>query len=222
MVVLYRKQDLIRLAAESLTITNISISGTLQKKIILEKIPTKSKLLKRPYWFPAVKGKFIQDAKTGRWVDIAKVEGAPRKGPSYLIFSSGCFIGAGIKNLDMAKDIIAEIKNDLKRCGYKVKPVWNVQNIAFSGGFPCPLNLDVFLGNRVKNMIYEPEVFPGARYKFPGKKARSITLYSTGKFILNGIRCQNIASAYKSARRMIKELVENIPLKVFVQEKKKK
>jgi len=212
------RNKIIEKTLPSIYLTNIAISGTLGRTVILERVSEKSKLLRGLCLTPFLCGKLVQDPQTGKWISAhqAREKGFPVRGPTYLVFASGKYICAGIKDLGMVHDTLKEIQKDLKRCGYNTKPTWKVQNVNFTGHIPCEINLSIFVGGKVRDIDYDPEVYPGAIYRLPGKKAITVTFYHSGRFIVAGIQRQNVDDAHKEARKVVKTFIESIPTKAFI------
>lgn len=74
------------------------------------------------------------------------------------------------------------------------------------------LELDLFsLAQKIKEIEYEPEQFPGAILKFKDPKA-SLLLFKNGKVICAGAKNENeIKAALQKAYQLLKPYAEKLP-----------
>lgn len=209
------KKDIYKQTVKSLKVTNISINGSFNTKINLEKVSAETNFFKRLYLLSALKCKLFKGSD-GKWhtrQDMRKREGEVCF--TVLIFSSGNFICAGVRDKEIgpAFDIIRE---ELRKVGYKTSLKWQIQNINFTGSFPTKIDMSVFVRKTFENIEYDPDEFPGGRYHYPSKKARTLTFFDTGKFIISGLRYQSVETAYAMAKKIVKAFVDTAPRKAFV------
>ncbi len=163
----------IREDKNEISIVNIVISSSLEKKVPLEKMAaTLSNTEYNPEQFPGLVLK-IKDPKT-----------------SALIFSSGNIVCTGAKSMGDVEKSIQQIIKYLKRINVNVtiKPKITIQNIVGSGNINMDLNLNL-LAIRLPNTDYEPEQFPGLVYKLKGTRA-TFLLFTNGKIVCTGTKTE--------------------------------
>jgi len=112
-----------------------------------------------------------------------------------IIFRNGKLILTGLKSFSHIDLIIKrlivrlndiypiDIKNDLVET--------QVVNIVVTADFSKEINLDA-ASIKLKNVIFEPEVFPGLTYKLFTPVKSVFLLFSTGKVVLTGIRDKKV------------------------------
>lgn len=152
-------------------IVNIVVSTSFNKQFSLESLTMKLEGAEyNPETFPGL---------------ILKVE-EPKS--SFLIFSSGNIICAGVRSMDEARKAIARLTKILSEAGYKVEEPTQikVQNVVTSGTLGGKLNLNVLI-MELDNTEYEPEQFPGLVYR-PENSHVTFLLFGTGRVVVAGAK----------------------------------
>jgi TATA-box binding protein (TBP) (component of TFIID and TFIIIB) len=198
-----------------LKITNISTSGNFGVRINLERVDAESNFLKIPCRFPALRGKLFKSKKKGWHIREDTRKRGGEECLTILLFSSGNFICAGVrdKEIGSAFDII---RKELRKRGYRTSLEWQIQNINFAGSFPTNIDMPAFRRKRWARIEYDPDSFPGGRYHYPSKKARTLTFFDTGRFIISGLRYQDLGAAFVTAKKIVRAFVYAVPRSVFV------
>lgn len=116
---------------------------------------------------------------------IIKIE-TPRA--TGLLFASGKCVSIGAKNINNVKLSFEKIAELIHMCGYDVKIThFHIHNVVGSASLNYKLNM-CYLKTVFKGLlIYEPEIFPGAKLKLPHSKATAL-LFTTGKVIITGCK----------------------------------
>lgn len=106
---------------------------------------------------------------------------------TFLLFSTGSAVITGLAKEDDLNVAVKELAKIIKRSGMKVSVIeFNVVNIVVL--FDLKMNIDLNVAAMtMENIMYEPEVFPGAVYHIREPKL-SFLLFSTGKIICAGGR----------------------------------
>ncbi|MEM5872012.1 MAG: TATA-box-binding protein [Candidatus Aenigmatarchaeota archaeon] len=130
-----------------------------------------------------------------------------------LIFSSGKIVCTGAKSIEMAKQALKKIVNDLRKIGVSVPTNFkvNIENIVASTQIEVKPRLvleDVAMS--LEDVEYEPEQFPGLVYRLKSPRT-AFLLFSSGKIICTGGR--NLEDVNLALNNFKKQL-ENIGLKV--------
>ena len=134
---------------------------------------------------------------------------------SLLVFKNGKVICTGAKTEDLIKKAI--------RRAYKLvspysktpppkrfTPIYTVQNIVASGELNVVLDL-YSLAQKIKQIEYEPEQFPGAILKIKEPKS-SLLLFKNGKVICTGCKTEKeVRKALKKTAKMLAPYAEPAP-----------
>jgi transcription initiation factor TFIID TATA-box-binding protein len=102
---------------------------------------------------------------------------------TFLIFRQGKIVCTGLKSFDKIKEVYETLFNKLKEIypDLKIKKDISISNIVASGKFEKPIDL-YKLAEYEDNVIYEPEIFPGATITFGDIKAM-ITRHGIVNFV---------------------------------------
>ncbi len=112
---------------------------------------------------------------------------------SLLIFKNGKVICTGAKTEDLIKKSIRRAFKLVSPYSKtpppkRFTPIYDVQNIVASGALNVSLDLYT-LTQKIKNIEYEPEQFPGAILKLKEPKS-SLLLFKNGKVICTGCKTE--------------------------------
>ena len=115
-----------------------------------------------------------------------------------IIFKNGKLILTGLKafnHVDLVIErLILKLKEKTKIYINKNAISVEVVNIVITADFYKQINLDL-AAIKLKNAIYEPEVFPGLVFKTLKPKRSVFLIFNNGKIVMTGIRDKNIIEA---------------------------
>jgi len=126
------------------------------------------------------------------------------KGISLLVFRTGKIVIAGAKSVDEVKRVIKEFLNHVKGKLGKIPSSVEVQiqNIVATANLGKHVNLEE-LAQKIPNVLYEPEQFPGAIVRV-GLSKPVVLVFSTGKVVLVGGRDEeDIVKTYEKLKEII-------------------
>ena len=107
---------------------------------------------------------------------------------STLIFNTGKMVCTGAKSVKTARRAVRKVVKELKEEGFiiKGKPDITIQNIVSTADMGGRVDLEG-LADLLDNVIYEPEMFPGAIYRM--KEPRVVILiFHSGKMVITGAK----------------------------------
>ncbi|MGC9069571.1 MAG: hypothetical protein ACP5IZ_11465, partial [Thermoprotei archaeon] len=150
----------------------------------------------------------------GPRLQSVRVKKNSRNDVTYLVYSSGKIVVTGSEDVERAFDnverIIRLLESYVRVSSDKVHVV--VENIVAADelGFQVQLNnLRERLEQKMRNVLYEPDMFPGLIYKL-GFGRPSVLIFSTGRFIVTGSKTEDEAlRTCEEIKREIAELIEN-------------
>ncbi|MQY61766.1 TATA box-binding protein [archaeon] len=128
-----------------------------------------------------------------------------------LIFDTGSMVCTGAKSERSARGAIRKVVQELKREGIIIigKPEIKVVNIVSSvdlGDISIDLEEFVYaIAGLGKQVMYEPEQFPGAIYRMKDPKCVFL-IFSTGKLVCVGTKRE--ADVYKAVEKILPLLEE--------------
>jgi len=173
-------------------IENIVVSVTLNVHIPLEKLSAELPNTEyNPEHFPGL---------------VLRIKNSKGKVISSLVFRSGKLIITGARSMEEIKDALKKIIEHLEKIGIKVtgKPEIEVQNMVASGKLDFNVNLEEMI-EKLENVEYEPEQFPGLVYKIPGIRA-TFLIFKNGKIVCTGAKSEKeIEESIKMLEKKLKE-----------------
>lgn len=209
------KEEIIEEAKDSISVQNISVSGSLCE-LFIEKIAMKDRFFTKPITtIPALRARFPT--------------------VTYLIFPSGSFILGGAVNTDEVQNTLDELVERLEDLGYEPEPEWEVQNMVFSGELPCMIDKDVIEDmenpeplvlhadkdipreNKRGKIAYSMN-FPGIMVYSEGEKNQTVTLFKSGAFNINGIKEKSAEKGLEMAKKVLEYAVDRLPEEAFKEE----
>jgi transcription initiation factor TFIID TATA-box-binding protein len=106
-----------------------------------------------------------------------------------LFFTNGIIHITGLKNKTDITEIESRIRKQMKKIKIDIPESSQAKiiNTLVVGDIKKPLNMNR-LSLDLENALYEPEVFPGLVYRVYGEVKCTFVLFSTGKFLLLGIK----------------------------------
>ncbi len=128
-----------------------------------------------------------------------------------LIFSSGKIVCTGAKNIDKAKEAIAQVVKRISEAGIPMPRTYDVkvENIVASTQIKAQLSLEEITMS-LENAEYEPEQFPGLVYRITDPRV-AFLIFNSGKIICTGAQR---TSDIHLALAKLKEKLESIGIKV--------
>ena len=94
----------------------------------------------------------------------------------------------------------------------KIEPKFKIENIVASANLGVELDLYT-IAQKVRNVEYEPEQFPGAILKLKEPRA-SLLLFKNGKIICTGSKSEKeVRNAIDQAIRMLASHAKPLPVK---------
>jgi transcription initiation factor TFIID TATA-box-binding protein len=130
---------------------------------------------------------------------------------SLLLFKNGKVVCVGCKKRELIEKTIQKTIKMLtpyaKRITKTKKPKIEITNIVASASLG--LELDLYkIANKIKDVEYEPEQFPGAILKFKEPKV-SLLLFKNGKVICAGAKSEkDIKTVLVKAKKLLKPYAE--------------
>ncbi|MCS7142339.1 MAG: TATA-box-binding protein [Aigarchaeota archaeon] len=123
-----------------------------------------------------------------------------------LIFSSGKMVCTGAKSEEDAVRAVKTVVKLLKKENFLIReePIIEVQNIVASIDLQGKINLEQ-AAQRLENVMYEPEQFPGLIYRMNNPKV-VILMFASGKLVCTGAKHEN--EVYEAIKVLSKELNE--------------
>ncbi len=123
-----------------------------------------------------------------------------------LIFSSGKIVCTGAKSIELAKEAMRKVVDDIREIGIDLPRDFEikVENIVASSQIDAKLNLEE-IALTLENAEYEPEQFPGLVYRIREPRV-AFLLFSSGKIICTG--AQNIKDVHAALRKLKEKLKE--------------
>ena len=128
-----------------------------------------------------------------------------------LIFSSGKIVCTGAKNIEKAKEAIAQVVKRISEAGIRMPRTYDVkiENIVASTQIKADLNLEEITMS-LENAEYEPEQFPGLVYRISEPRV-AFLIFNSGKIICTG--AQRISDIHLALGKL-KERLQSIGIKV--------
>lgn len=122
-----------------------------------------------------------------------------------LIFNTGKMVCTGSKSAKLAKSAVKNVVNELKKkgCIVKGKPDITIQNIVSTTDMGDWVDLEG-MADLLDNVMYEPEMFPGAVYRMAEPKVVML-IFNSGKIVITGAKKESYA---KEATRKIMVLLK--------------
>ena len=124
-----------------------------------------------------------------------------------LIFSSGKIVCTGAKSVDLAKNAMTRVVDDVRGTGVKLPTKFHtkVENIEASTQIDAKLNLEDISFN-MENVEYEPEQFPGLVCRITDPRV-AFLLFGSGKIICTGAqRIEDIHTALGKFKGMLEDI----------------
>jgi transcription initiation factor TFIID TATA-box-binding protein len=111
---------------------------------------------------------------------------------TFLVFETGKLVCTGSTSEGNLKKAVRRLVQIFKKLNINVKvdPEVIIQNIVASGNLFSRLDLDEAV-IVLQNVVYEPEQFPGAIYRFVDPKVVFL-LFSTGKIVCTGAKSEKM------------------------------
>lgn len=107
-----------------------------------------------------------------------------------LIFNSGKIVVTAAKSHQDADLAVRKFGKLIQELGYDVKICdFKIQNIVASSSMNFTIHLGKLAVQHYKNCCYEPEIFPGLRYRME-KPAVTILIFISGKLIITGAKVE--------------------------------
>jgi len=130
-----------------------------------------------------------------------------------LIFSSGKIVCTGAKSIEMSKEAMRRIVNDIRKTGIAMPKKFNItiENIVASTKIDVKPKLmleDISLS--LPEVEYEPEQFPGLVYRMKDPRT-AFLLFGSGKIICTGGR--NLEDIHKALHKF-RDRLQEMGLKV--------
>ncbi len=125
---------------------------------------------------------------------------------STLIFATGKMVCTGARSEREAFRAVNRVVRELRDKGISVtgKPLVRVQNIVASAELFGEIDLESVVG-KLRRVMYEPEQFPGAVYRFEDPKVVFL-LFSAGKLVCVGAkREEEVYDAVAKLQRVLEE-----------------
>lgn len=126
---------------------------------------------------------------------------------STLIFATGKMVCTGARSEGEALRAVNRVAKELRAKGFLIasKPVVRVQNVVASAELGGEIDLESVVG-KLKRVMYEPEQFPGAVYRFDDPKVVFL-LFSAGKLVCVGAKRED--DVYEAVSKLQRVLEEN-------------
>lgn len=125
---------------------------------------------------------------------------------STLIFRSGKMVCTGANSERQARSAIKKVLRLLKKGGFIIlsKPKVEIVNVVASGDVGERIDLEM-AADIMRNVIYEPEQFPGLIHRMEKPKV-VILLYASGKLVCTGAKLEKqVYSALKKISMLLEE-----------------
>jgi transcription initiation factor TFIID TATA-box-binding protein len=174
----------------SIIIQNIVASATLNQRVSLRKIV---ELFPHAEYSPKVFPGLVFRLKKPK--------------TATLIFETGKMVCTGAKSEKEAVQAVNRVARELRTHGISItnKPDVRIQNIVASAELYGEIDLETVV-YRLKRVMYEPEQFPGAVYRFDDPKVVFL-LFSAGKLVCVGAKREQ--DVYEAVRRLQEILEKN-------------
>ncbi|MFW9895874.1 MAG: TATA-box-binding protein [Candidatus Thorarchaeota archaeon] len=126
-----------------------------------------------------------------------------------IVFRNGKLVLTGLKSSKdielVMKKLIIKLEEIKTIRILKKKIEYEIVNIVVTANFFREIDLDAAT-IKLRNSIYEPEVFPGVIYNSPTSIKSVFLIFSTGKIVVTGLRNEEtIESILVSFGRLLKE-----------------
>lgn len=106
-----------------------------------------------------------------------------------LLFKSGKVVITGVKSNAEAVKASKRLEKELAKVGYKVKCAdITCRNITASFDSGGKIHLDKIYYSNYKRCIYEPEEFPGLKFRNYNERIPLFIVFNSGKIILTGVK----------------------------------
>lgn len=124
-----------------------------------------------------------------------------------LIFSSGKMVCTGAKSEQESIKAVQTVVRLLKKEGFLIKhePIIEIQNIVASIDLHAKINLEQ-AAQKLENVMYEPEQFPGLIYRMMEPKV-VILMFASGKLVCTGAKYER--EVYEAVYKLKRVLEEN-------------
>ncbi len=121
-----------------------------------------------------------------------------------LIFSSGKMVCTGAKSEDEAIKAVKTVVKLLKKYNFLIReePIIEIQNIVASIDLKGEINLEN-AAQKLENVMYEPEQFPGLIYRMSSPKV-VILMFASGKLVCTGAKYER--EVYEAINKLTEEL----------------
>ena len=109
---------------------------------------------------------------------------------SFLLFSSGKFVCTGTTSVSVALESAQRMVQSIQLV-YQ-SPVsltlFTIRNIVGTIYIGFQINLEQFYDSRRTNCIYEPEFFPGLKFRPIKKESKTVLVFISGKLVITGCK----------------------------------
>jgi transcription initiation factor TFIID TATA-box-binding protein len=121
-----------------------------------------------------------------------------------LIFSSGKMVCTGAKSEEEAIKAVKTVVKLLKKYNFLIReePIIEIQNIVASIDLKGQINLEN-AAQKLENVMYEPEQFPGLIYRMSSPKV-VILMFASGKLVCTGAKYER--EVYEAINKLTEEL----------------
>lgn len=121
-----------------------------------------------------------------------------------LIFSSGKMVCTGAKSEEEAIKAVKTVVKLLKKYNFLIReePIIEIQNIVASIDLKGQINLEN-AAQKLENVMYEPEQFPGLIYRMSSPKV-VILMFASGKLVCTGAKYER--EVYEAIKKLTEEL----------------